>query len=170
MTVDMTRQRHIGQDGHSGKQFYILKGSADADADQLMRMQMGDVLTVEDDLPLLGMVKPGDAVEQTGFARAVGSNHSHQFAGMHGHVNVLDRHNAAEAETQILYFQFGFFVFFGPADHYGRPTAECFHEYLDTGFYDACSGGDTGQADIPALEMTLFNQFDFVFPRNIEIC
>ena len=42
---------------------YVLESSADADADQPVRMQMRDILSVKDDLPLLGMIKTGDAIQ-----------------------------------------------------------------------------------------------------------
>jgi hypothetical protein len=71
MAMDMTRQRHIGQDGHAGKQLDVLESSADTDADQLVRMQMRNVLAVENNLPLLRMIESGNAIEQTGFACAV---------------------------------------------------------------------------------------------------
>jgi len=95
----MTRQRHVGQYTHAGKQLDILKCPADTDSHQLVRVQMSDVLSIKDNFPLLGMIKTGNTVEQTGFTRSIGSDYSHQFTGMHGQINILDRYHTTETQT-----------------------------------------------------------------------
>jgi len=50
--MNMPRQRHIGQNSHAGKQFYILKGSADAHADKFVSVKIGNIFSVEDYFPV----------------------------------------------------------------------------------------------------------------------
>lgn len=95
----MASKRHVGQNGHARKKFDILEGSADADADELVSMQMGNVLTIEDDLSLLGMIESGNAIEQTGFTCAVWADNRHELTGMNSQINILDRDNTAKTQT-----------------------------------------------------------------------
>jgi hypothetical protein len=81
-------------------------------------MKIGNVLVVKYYLPLLGAVKPRNAVKQTGFTRPVGTDNSHQFAGINVKINILHGRNAAKIKMQIFNFQLGFFIFFSPTAHY----------------------------------------------------
>lgn len=163
--MNVPRQRHIGQNGHTRKKFDILKSPADAHTDKFVRVKVCNVFSVEDDLALLGAVKTCYAVEQAGFSRSVGTDNRHQFAGMHLKINILNGDNATETQAQTLNFQFGFFIFFPPVDHDRRPAAKSFHSNLfkKRRYQNEVSDNALFHHDLPA------EQFNFILTRHIEI-
>src|SRR5579859_87232 len=72
-----------------------------------MRRHPGDVLALEADGAFVGMKEAADQVEDSGLARAVGTDDKQDFAGIHGERNALDRAQAAEALGHVIEFQDG---------------------------------------------------------------
>jgi hypothetical protein len=64
------------------------------------------------------VVKPGNAIEQTGFTSPIGTDYGHQFAGVNAKIYILYSNYSTKAQTQAFNFQLGFFIFFSPVIHY----------------------------------------------------
>jgi len=64
----------IVQNGEPGEKLYVLKGSSDAQASNLVGWKMVDALIFESHLPLLGAIKSVDAIEDACFSGSVGPN------------------------------------------------------------------------------------------------
>ena len=116
--MNVPGQCHIGEHRHAREQFNVLKCPADTDANHFMRMQIGNILVIEDYPAFLRMVKAGNAIKQTGFTGSIRSNDSHQFSGMDIKINVFNGNNATKAQAQIFNCQLSLFIFFPPATHY----------------------------------------------------
>src|SRR5664280_1428774 len=127
MAVNVPGECHIGQYRHSREKLYVLKCSADTHSDKIGSMEMSNVLAVKKYFPFLGMVKSGNAIEQTGFTSPIGTDDGHQFAGVNAKINILYSDNSAKGQMQALDFQLGFFIFFSPVTHYRWPAAKGFH-------------------------------------------
>ncbi len=55
------------------EEFDVLECPTDTHSDELMSMEMCNIFSVENYFPFLRVVKPGNAIEQTGFTCPVGS-------------------------------------------------------------------------------------------------
>ncbi len=128
--VDMTGQKHVGQNRHPRKQLDILKRPPQADLDQIVGRHFRDVVAVEEDFPRLRAIIAGDAVHQAGFPRPVGPDHRHQLPGVHLQVHVLQGNDAAEGQGYVPYLQFGTVPFGGPIPEYRRFPAVGLHLIL----------------------------------------
>jgi hypothetical protein len=78
------------------------------------------------------VVKPGNAIEQTGFTRPIGTDNGHQFTGADSKVDLFDRNYTAKAQAETFNRQFGFLIFFIPVAYYRWPAAKSFHESPST--------------------------------------
>jgi hypothetical protein len=90
-------------------------------------MEMSNVLAVKNYFPFLGVVKPRNAIEQTGLTSPIGTDDGHQFAGVNAKIYILYSDNTAKGQMQALNFQLSFFIFFSPVIHYRWPAAKGFH-------------------------------------------
>jgi hypothetical protein len=105
--MDMCAELDIVQDGHALEELDILKGSGDAQAGDLVRGQAGDVSALEDDPPLLRMIKSTDAVQDTGLAGTIGTDDGKDLALSDREADTVKCRQAAEAQAKPLYFQLG---------------------------------------------------------------
>jgi hypothetical protein len=63
-----------------GVEFYLLERSGDTQFRNLVRRRFGNALAFEIDIAMLGAIKSVDAIQQTGLARAIGSNYSQHLS------------------------------------------------------------------------------------------
>src|SRR5262249_18175655 len=82
--------RELPEDGR------LLRQIPDAPAGALVHRELGDVLAVQEHLPLVRMLEPDDHVEAGRLACAVRPEQTHHLAGAHLDADVL--HHAAPAE------------------------------------------------------------------------
>jgi hypothetical protein len=80
----------------------ILEGAGHAAPGHHMRPQAGNVLAVEYDTALRGLVDPGDAVEHRGLAGAVWADERVDGTTLHIHGEPVHGREAAEADCDVL--------------------------------------------------------------------
>jgi hypothetical protein len=96
-------EEHIGYDAGTGEQFDILKSPADAPSRYFMRVKAGNRLAIEDDLPDLGAIVAGHAVQQARLSRAVRSDNGQQLARFDVQIDILEGNQPAKIQTEIRY-------------------------------------------------------------------
>src|SRR5581483_4837522 len=74
-----------------------LEGATQAQVEDPVGLEPVDALALEADLPLVGPVHPGDAVEQRGLAGAVGADEPVDAARLERERHVVHRRDSAEA-------------------------------------------------------------------------
>ena len=104
MAVNVSGESHIRQYRHTREKFYVLKCSAYTHSHKIGSMEMSNVLAVKKYFPFLGMVKPGNAIEQTGFTSPIGTDDGHQFAGVYAKIYIFYSDNSAKGQMQSLDF------------------------------------------------------------------
>src|SRR4030042_981159 len=72
LQVNMPAQTDVIQDSHSFEEFDLLEGTGDSQLGPLIRFQAGDLLPLEENLPLRGAGEAVDAVQADRLARPVG--------------------------------------------------------------------------------------------------
>jgi len=77
----------------------------DAGGDDLVRLFARDLPALEDHVPVLGLVDPGDHVEHGGLAGAVRADEAQDFALVYVQVEVAHRGEAAEDLGEAVCFQ-----------------------------------------------------------------
>ena len=75
--------------------------------DQPVGFPRGDFAALEQDVPGHDAGQAEDALQRRRFPGAVGPNHGHDLAAVHGHGDVVQHFDAAVAGAQVLYFQYG---------------------------------------------------------------
>ena len=80
-----------------------LEGSAELLAEYLVWSEGGDVFTLEDDLPGVGTMKPGNGAEQCRLARSIGADQPGDGAFANIQRAAIDGLQTAEALAQIAY-------------------------------------------------------------------
>ena len=88
---------HVLEHGHRLEQLDVLERARDAGLGDDVRRLRGDVAPVEHDLTRRRLVEAGHAVEERRLAGAVGADDRDDRLVRDGEVDVVDRHEAAEA-------------------------------------------------------------------------
>ena len=81
-------EAHVLHHRQAGKRLGQLERADHADAGEFVRRATGDLLAVEVPLPVVGVVEPGEQVEQRCLAGAVGSDQGGDLAALH--LDVVD--------------------------------------------------------------------------------
>src|SRR5579864_828980 len=79
-----------------------LEGAQDAEAEERVGRQAGDVLALEEDLAAVGDDIAGDEIEEGGFAGAVRADQSRDRAPLHRQRTMPDRNEATKAFADVL--------------------------------------------------------------------
>src|SRR5215831_15295846 len=93
---DVVEHAHALEEGH------VLEGAGDAEGGHIEGLELGPVAPLEDDVTLLGMVKPADDVEERSLPCPVGADDSHDLAAMDVDAHVAKRLHSAEAHGDAL--------------------------------------------------------------------
>ena len=96
---DILQYRHILENSHD------LKGAADGHPADSLGGFMGNVITFEKYVPLVGGVKAGNAVEERRFAGAVRSDEPDYLPPVDGEGNVMIGQKPTETFAHIFYGQ-----------------------------------------------------------------
>src|SRR5690554_7965831 len=105
--VDTRCQLAVLQAGEPREDDGLLVAAADAHARDLARLLALDRLPLEEDLPFGGRRLAGEQVDQGTLARPVGAENGVDLALAKREVDVVDRHQAAEAAGQAPGLQQG---------------------------------------------------------------
>src|SRR5262245_60178767 len=97
--LDILEDRELGEDVGA------LERAAYAHRADFVRRHAGDVPSIQDYLAAIGVEVPGDQVEQSRFAGAVGSNDRGDGVLLHGEVDVVGSDEAGEGLAQFAAFQ-----------------------------------------------------------------
>ena len=100
--VTMPADQQIAQHGRVLEQFDVLERAGDAEAGDLVRRLLGDVLVIEEDLARRRRVDPRDQVEDRALAGAIGADDREDLALLHGEADRIDRLEAAEVQREIV--------------------------------------------------------------------
>ena len=89
--------QHVVEHRHLREEPDRLKGARDAPRDDRVRPKPDDGRALEDDAPAVRLYEPRDHVEERGLAGAVRADEPDHGASRHDEVDVVERHDAAEA-------------------------------------------------------------------------
>src|SRR6185295_12658121 len=103
--VNVTGRHYVIQHRHARKQSNVLKRARDAARGDLIRTQTVDALTVEVNRAGRRLVDAGEQVEDRGLARAVGTDETVDLALLHGHIQLVDGAQTAEANRRLISLQ-----------------------------------------------------------------
>src|SRR5205814_6867945 len=92
--------QEVLQRRHAATELDVLERARDAEADDLVRLNAGDVAAPETDDPALGLVEPADAVEDRGLPRSIRSDEPDDLAGVHRKVDAVDGDQSSEADRE----------------------------------------------------------------------
>jgi len=95
---------HVVLHGELGEGSRELKRSSDPPPADLVRVEAGDVLSIEQDAPGCGL-EAGDHIEHRGLSCPVGANEPHHFSPVDGEAYAIEGLNAAESLTDLLNFE-----------------------------------------------------------------
>ena len=84
-----------------------MKCAGDAEFDELVDAEAGDGTTVEGDGALGGLIHAGDEVEDSGLARAVGTDEADEFVFTDGEIDGVDGGEAAETDGGLVELEEG---------------------------------------------------------------
>ena len=100
LPTQMRADRHVFQHGHVGYQLDVLEGARNAEADDLLRRRIVDMLAEEGDGAAGRGQHARDQVEGRALAGAVGADQCHDFSGLHVEADVIDRDHAAKGASR----------------------------------------------------------------------
>ena len=100
-SISFVGDHHVFQHRHAFEQADVLKGAANPQAANLVQRAPHQVVAHEVHLPAVGPVKPGDGVDQGGFARAVGADQTQDLAGLNLQINAIQGMDATKVFGQI---------------------------------------------------------------------
>ena len=92
-------------DGKTPKDRHLLWQIADPEPRTAIHGQVGDIDTVDNHMPALGLNQPGDGVKRGGFARAVGAEQRHNLATLQIERDIADNGAALVAFSQVAHLQ-----------------------------------------------------------------
>ena len=101
LEVLVLAHEHVLGRGHAAEEADVLVGSRQAQPGDLVRAQLVDLGAVEGDAALVDLVEAGDAVEERGLARAIGSDDADDRALFEVEGQVADGGQAAEAFRRV---------------------------------------------------------------------
>src|SRR5262249_12930808 len=84
---------------------HLLKRARDAETSHAMRRSAREVAAPEEHAPTVGVQVTGDAVEQRRFAGAVRADQAHQFAGLHGEVDLAHGRHAQKTLDETAHLE-----------------------------------------------------------------
>ena len=84
------------------EKLHVLKGPRNAQGCDAVRFKMRNILAFKKDLTLVRLVKPIDAVQKTGFPRAVGADNGEYFALFDAGGYAMEGFDAPETEMDVL--------------------------------------------------------------------
>src|SRR5207253_3070266 len=91
---------HVLEHGHGREQMDRLEGPGDAEPGDVVRLEAEDVMSVERDVSGVGVVEPGDHVEERGLPRSVRTDDADDLALLDVQVQLGQGGQAAEALGQ----------------------------------------------------------------------
>ncbi len=68
-----------------------------------MRLQFGNVLSVEDNASTLRLIEARDDIEETGLTRAIRTDYGRNLPGTSMHAHAAQRFHATEGELDAVY-------------------------------------------------------------------
>jgi hypothetical protein len=102
--VNMPSQADVVQNGHPFEKLNFLERTGDPQLRALVWLQESDLPAFEEDLPLLGMVEPVEAVQANGLSRAVGAYERKNLPFADFQADSPQGLHAAEGNVNILGF------------------------------------------------------------------
>jgi hypothetical protein len=86
-----------------------LKCPADAEPNNMMRWEIGNIVRIEKDSSLLGPVKAGNTIQQARFTGSIRPDNRYKFSRMYRNINIMKRLDSAKVQGKVFYLKLGRF-------------------------------------------------------------
>jgi hypothetical protein len=100
--VEVAGDADVVEDGQRTEEADVLKRARDAERDDFVDAQAGEVAAVKGDGAFGRRVNAGDEIEHGGLARTVGANEADEFVFADGEIDGTDGDEAAETDGRLV--------------------------------------------------------------------
>jgi hypothetical protein len=106
----MATQHKVIHGAHVREEFDILKCPGNPLFGNLVRFEIGDVISFEEDLSRIWLINSTDAIEDGGLSGSIGSNDGIDGPFLHLKAHITQSSDAAKRDRQVFCFEYAHFL------------------------------------------------------------